>query len=229
MNTKAFYSQKSVVLSYDKKRFGSVSGEFVNKKELKFFVQNLSKIKGRILDVPFGTGRVGKILNKRDMLYGLDSSKEMMKITQKQNTYSKQRVGDIRKMPFRNNYFEAVVCLRLFHHNPLSEVIIMLKEIRRVLKKGGELYFDTHTRSPKIIASWIFPKHFSKVYLHGKKELLEIMKNLGFQVVETRSSFLFSPLIYRHIPIFFLKKLDKLEVLLPKRLRIRIFWKVKKA
>ncbi|MFL5320315.1 MAG: class I SAM-dependent methyltransferase [Myxococcaceae bacterium] len=69
---------------------------------------------------------------------GLDYSEGML-------TQAKGRVvvqgrlarGDAGRLPFRDGAFDRIVCTNSFHHYP--ERLSSLKEMRRVLKKGGQL------------------------------------------------------------------------------------------
>lgn len=47
--------------------------------------------------------------------------------------------ADIRKMPFKDNYADYAELFEVLEHIPFRDVTPTLKEIRRVLKKGGKL------------------------------------------------------------------------------------------
>jgi len=47
-------------------------------------------------------------------------------------------VGDIHSLPFKNNCFDAIVCIVVFEH--LSNPFKAMKELSRVLKEGGKLF-----------------------------------------------------------------------------------------
>jgi predicted SAM-dependent methyltransferase len=52
-------------------------------------------------------------------------------------------VGDVRKLPWTDNYFEYILASDIIEHLKLSEVPSVLNEWARVLKKGGVIEFRT--------------------------------------------------------------------------------------
>ncbi len=97
--------------------------------------------KGKLLDIGCGTGHYAEILNNRKW-YGVDISPESVKIAKK--FYKKVKVGDITKhIPFSNNSFDFVLSLSTLHH-VFDYIPETIKEVRRVLKKGGEFIIIDH-------------------------------------------------------------------------------------
>merc|ERR1712176_28967 len=54
--------------------------------------------------------------------------------------------GDAMKLPFPDNSFDAAISAEFFEH--IHDLRSLTKEIRRVLKPGGILVFETVTRTP---------------------------------------------------------------------------------
>ncbi len=50
-------------------------------------------------------------------------------------------VADVRRLPFGDGTFDAVVSVHVLEHVPASDVNRASEEIMRVLRKGGRLYF----------------------------------------------------------------------------------------
>ncbi len=46
-------------------------------------------------------------------------------------------VGDVRKLPFASDSIDYIICDQVLEHIEMADVIVVLYEIRRVLKKGG--------------------------------------------------------------------------------------------
>jgi predicted SAM-dependent methyltransferase len=49
------------------------------------------------------------------------------------------------KFPYTDNFFDAVISIQVIHHNLMREIMITVREINRILKKGG-LIFITFPR-----------------------------------------------------------------------------------
>jgi len=102
---------------------------------------------GRILDVGTGPGFLPLEIARKSLeykIFGIDISKGMIKIANKNLKYSdfSKRVTFINAnasiIPFKDECFDFVVSTFSFHH--WAEPLECLKEIGRVLKKGGEAW-----------------------------------------------------------------------------------------
>jgi len=98
------------------------------------------KREGIVLDLACGTGILfPKLAGKFKTVVGLDYSLPMLKVAKRKgikNTYLVR--GDALKLPFKDETFDTVVVSLGLRHFPDLE--LSLKEIRRVLKEGGELH-----------------------------------------------------------------------------------------
>jgi len=100
-----------------------------------------------ILDLGCGNGLVtGEILQYGVKYYGLDISKELIKIARRKysaeikNKEANFLVGDAcKKLPYKNNFFDGVISFAVLHHVPGEEKRLrFLDEVKRVLKPGGQ-------------------------------------------------------------------------------------------
>lgn len=94
--------------------------------------------KGRVLDLACGTGDVGALLLKKaEEIVGLDYSLSMLRIAKKKYPEIHFVRGDALNTPFPDETFDLIlVSLALRHfENPEKA----LREIRRILRKGGEV------------------------------------------------------------------------------------------
>ena len=85
-------------------------------------------------------------------------------------------VGSLEKTPFKDNYFDFVLCQGVIHHMDNDDK--GFREIHRVLKKGGQTHIVVQGDGgliPKIIYDVIIPEY--KRNLKVKKLLDEIMNN----------------------------------------------------
>ncbi|MHA1301661.1 MAG: class I SAM-dependent methyltransferase [Candidatus Helarchaeota archaeon] len=95
-----------------------------------------------ILDLGIGTGLLFDFLkNSNSMFVGIDISKNMLKIAQKNNKDDRLHLicADADFLPFRKNIFSAIFSITVLQNlpNPKSSI----DEVIRVCKKGGLTFF----------------------------------------------------------------------------------------
>ncbi len=94
----------------------------------------------KILDAGCGTGNFLKILenSKKNLsLYGVDVSKEMLKIAKGKLKKSKLKNKAVEKTGFKDNSFDYVFSVDAFHH--YSNQNLAMKKFYKILKKNGSL------------------------------------------------------------------------------------------
>jgi ubiquinone/menaquinone biosynthesis C-methylase UbiE len=74
-------------------------------------------------------------------VWGVDIAEPMVRYASHRHKYGRFRVGDVEHIPFDDNTFDAVVCLRVIEYLANDEQA--LSEIRRVLKPGGSAVVAT--------------------------------------------------------------------------------------
>jgi len=103
--------------------------------------------KEKVLDAGFGVGQwlyCLASLNKN--AYGIEYSKERHAVTKALMNHLKISNtnlihGSIEKMPYEDGFFDAVFSYSVIYQTDFKK---SLREIHRILKKGGELYFNTN-------------------------------------------------------------------------------------
>ncbi|MBN2483952.1 MAG: class I SAM-dependent methyltransferase [Candidatus Omnitrophica bacterium] len=95
-------------------------------------VKNFLPRKGKGLEIGVGTGRFAHALG---IQYGIDPSKEMLKIAAWRGVHVQQAAGE--DIPFPEDTFDyvAIIISLCFVHDPLK----VLKESYRVLKQNGRI------------------------------------------------------------------------------------------
>ncbi len=83
-------------------------------------------------------------------------------------------VGDVRKMPFKNNSFDLVMCCEVLEHIPFSEFGRTLNEIRRISRKNAIISIPN---SSKTIAVHI---KFPGMFFLFHKPLLSFVFSIPF-------------------------------------------------
>ena len=102
---------------------------------------NLKKFLGKktinkSLELGCGTGRLANSLFQiSDEVYGVDLSKEVLKIAQQKYPKLKLECSEVVNLPYQDNYFDMVIINGSLHH--FFAVEKTFKEAYRVLKTGG--------------------------------------------------------------------------------------------
>jgi ubiquinone/menaquinone biosynthesis C-methylase UbiE len=96
----------------------------------------------KVLDVGCGTGEMAaKLMRLGYDVWGVDLAEPMIRHARDRYGPDRFRVGDIEHIPFRDNTFDAVVCLGVIEYLATDEPA--LREIWRVLKPGGSAVIAT--------------------------------------------------------------------------------------
>jgi len=106
-------------------------------------------------------------------------------------------VGDVTKLPFEDNFFDAAHCYALLMHVP--DTMAALAELKRVLKPGGiigvgDFIGDSSFIEPKTILNGIWPMIFRLFEANGGhsqlgKELRGRFSEAGFVDIESAGTF----------------------------------------
>jgi tRNA (uracil-5-)-methyltransferase TRM9 len=107
--------------------------------------------KGSLLNVGSGHGPDFLPFKDKFYLYGVDFSGEMIKLARR---YSRKfgfsvnlQVADARNLPFEDNAFDWAIAVATYHHlQGYENQLKALKELRRVLKPGGEAFLTVWNR-----------------------------------------------------------------------------------
>lgn len=110
----------------------------------------------RILDLGCGEGLLLQELSKKypeKIIVGLDPWEEILsKAMARQSQNITLILGNSYNIPFKDETFDAVTCLNLFYNLPeKSDVIATLREMHRILKRGGIAVFDFRNKFNPII------------------------------------------------------------------------------
>lgn len=106
----------------------------------------------KVLDLGFGSGRHVIYLAKHGFeVYGIDISLEGKKITnawlKNKNLKGNLKIGSIyKKLPFGDNFFDAVISTSSIHHERIQNVRKAIAEIERILKPRGLIFITVRKR-----------------------------------------------------------------------------------
>jgi len=192
---------------YDKRRFSDPHGILFNKLEteqLYKIIHQLDKHK-KILEVGCGTGRFTKILlSTESKVYGLDLSIHMLK--QAINKTGKSEhidyiLGQAGSIPFRDDTFDFVYCIRLINQLPSREYAFeVIKDMIRVCHQEGLILIE-------FVNSWgITRKKSVKLSVRDIKSLLKQYPYM--KIVNISSILFFSQSVMNMIPVFLLNSFN---------------------
>jgi ubiquinone/menaquinone biosynthesis C-methylase UbiE len=153
--------------------------------------------KARILDIGCGTFPYFLTFLNVNEKYGIDPSVnlELSKEEKTNINLKKIKVGE-EKLPFKDNFFEVVTMLAVFEHIDHDQLSFVLKEVKRVLNKGGIFIITTP-------APWSDkPLHYlanfgliSKEEIHEHKhnlthkKIIDYLKDVGFSKNKIKNGF----------------------------------------
>jgi tRNA (uracil-5-)-methyltransferase TRM9 len=155
--------------------------------------------KGRLLNVGCAHGPDFLPFKDGFELYGVDFSAEMLKFAEK---YAQKfgfavelKLADIRHLPYADNSFDWAISVATYHHLGGGEHQEALRELKRVLKPGGEAFITVWNRcQPRF---WFKPKEvevpwrqkgqtlYRRYYLFSYAELQKLAKEAGFEIIKS--------------------------------------------
>ena len=94
----------------------------------------------------------------------------------------------------------------------------------RVVKPGGRVIFDTFRWTPR---RWPLVHRFvAQGYIHeiASAAVEALIRDAGLRMIATETSYLFSPILQRKLPIAALRALTAIEDFLPDGWLLRTFW-----
>jgi len=102
----------------------------------------------RILDIGCGTGRHTLYFAEKGFeVFGFDGDEETLegarRLLESKNLGAALRVWDMTKpLPYHDAFFDAVMAVRVIHHTYANKMMKVVREIDRVLRKGGFLFLQ---------------------------------------------------------------------------------------
>jgi SAM-dependent methyltransferase len=135
--------------------------------------------------------------------------------------------GDAFAIPCAEASFDVAITLRLAFH--FASLEPLLREMARVVAPTGLVIFDTYLWSPRAWFPFDSAHWGSGVYIHSPAQVEKAAHGLGLRIEQSEYCFLFSPYVYRRLPLPLVHTLASLEQVLPRRLHARVFWKLKRT
>lgn len=156
--------------------------------------------KGRLLNLGCAHGPDFISFRKNFELHGVDFSGNMLQFARKYSKKYKFSVNlseaDIRYVPYSDDTFDYAIAIATYHHiDAKQERLQALRELRRVLKPGGEAFITVWNRwqprfwlkSKNILVPWhsrdkILNRYY---YLFSYSELEQMTRKAGLEVLRS--------------------------------------------
>jgi demethylmenaquinone methyltransferase/2-methoxy-6-polyprenyl-1,4-benzoquinol methylase len=113
-----------------------------------------------VLEIGFGTGKciksIAKLVGSTGKVFGVDLSEGMTSVSQTRidraglSDRVDLRCGDVRELPFGDNFFDAVYMSFVLELFDCLEIPIVLLECQRVLKPGGRICVVAMAKKEKV-------------------------------------------------------------------------------
>lgn len=200
---KSLYQRESWTSSYDEVRFGNKGGQYINEQEIQIVWKALNNLPehASVLDVAAGTGRFTVMLaSKGFQMTAFDASSSMLEIIQKKSESLNLSIrlieGDVRELPFHENQFQGVCCLRfLWHCDDWRNIVDLLLNC-----SCGPVVLDLMNHNS--LRRYLRPFAIRKAYeVHTtQREAETYFHAKAFKILNRKTAFAFPFFIYRRFP-----------------------------
>ncbi len=153
--------------------------------------------KSKVLDAGCGTGSLAIDFKRKfpkTELYGIDIDERVLAIAKTKINNEKAKIrlkkASITSLPFDGSNFDAVYSSLVFHHLTSETKRKAMKEVYRVLKRGGKFYlFDFGMPKSRFsLIAW-FAVHLEEGYDNIKGNFPSMLHSAGFKSVKKVSEY----------------------------------------
>lgn len=135
--------------------------------EESYYLENRWKEAGftNILDFGCGLGRHSILFAKNGFKVSsfdlsVEAVKHLEKWAERENLKIDTKVTDMLSLPYADNFFDCIFAFHVISHTDTEGMKIIISEIKRVLKSGGEIYLtlcskDTWHSKTLAILNWM--------------------------------------------------------------------------
>lgn len=160
--------------------------------------------KKSVLDIGCWTGNYEYFLRKEtSFIVALDIEEEALQVARRSFPTINFICASALALPLPKHRFDVVTMWVLLEHLPVNTELVALKEISRVLKKGGILFLSTMNDHP--LSKILDPAYYLRGHRHYKLgKLSDLLKSSGFTIQEIRyTGGVLTPLYF--ITLYFFK------------------------
>jgi len=162
-------------------------------------IELCQKRKGRLLEVGCGEGlfltRLA-LANKGVEIYGIDRWEEILqksitKFKEKDIKNVKLSLADAASLPFRNSYFDTIVCINVILSLESQDIVKnVLNEMARVCKRGGRVIFDfRNSKNLLLNLKYKLAPYYDRTVrglplkTYSFEEMHTLSKTMGFKII----------------------------------------------
>jgi SAM-dependent methyltransferase len=167
-----------------------LSPNYLQALKLRWCLRDLSKVKGKVLDLGCGMGALAKAIKhyRSDLeVIGIDMVKEAIRGAKKDDRGVEFIVMDAKKLRFKDNSFSAVVSFDVLEH--IEGMELVLREAYRVLKPGGVFhnFVPLEGQSGTLywflkMLGWRGKKMAGHINVFDEKSLGRLLREAGFRI-----------------------------------------------
>jgi ubiquinone/menaquinone biosynthesis C-methylase UbiE len=182
-------SREKTIEHYDK-----LADEFFYRNSVTMYAKeydiffNLLSEDSLIVEIGCGIGRDAVRLAGKYKYIGIDGSKSMLEIAKKNNPQAEFEVKDFYNLDFPNKTFDGFWAAASLLHVPKSEIVDVLKGIKRIIKDGGIGFISLKLKDSfdegviKENKKGIPTERYFAFYEEG--EFNHFLEETGFKVIE---------------------------------------------
>ncbi len=158
-----------------------------------------------VLDAGCGDGIQAAAISNKNRVIGIDISQTRLRRAQEIVNKGSFINGDLLSLPFKDNIFDVVLFLEVLEHLPGP--IPVLRELRRIVKRGGYLILDTPSKTNivdillRLIGrnppNWGLYLDKSHLFFYNMSEVKGLLKRSGFDCLKVRGA----PCLRINLPI----------------------------
>lgn len=221
--------------NYEKKIWGGPtvlpSPFYIQGLKLKYALEDLREIHGKVADIGCGAGNMAKALKRyrADLeVFGIDISKKAIAQAKKDAGGVIFKIGAVEALPFKERSLEAVCMFDVLEHVPRPQKV--LSEVRRVLKKDGIFHlFLPLDAQPGTLYHLLYKigwqpknKHTGHLTVYRDSDVVKLAEKVGFKIIKNRFSFhwffsVFDIVYFSLLGIFSLKAPSSIEGMIEKK------------
>lgn len=169
-------------------------------------------IKGKkVLDLGSWTGPYTTLIyGLAKEIYAVDVEEKALKVLKKNLPRVKTFRSSSNSLPFRDGEFDVLTFWDVIEHIPVGTELLTLKEINRVIKKGGTLFLATVRKN--FWSDLLDPAYYLAGHRHyTERELSEMLEIAGFKVQEVISGGSFFSSFYA-LAFYFFKHILRMKM-----------------